>query len=145
MKPGEAFQHWAQGHERLFLTLFLGAVVTTLTVMVISAAARGHAVAITGAWLAGFGLTALEMYRRHRAGRLILRRAEDRERQQQKSLASVPVGWALAGAFAVLLVVGGLVADLAAAVLAGTLTAIAPVLLRVAYALRPDEHLGEDL
>ena len=123
MKPGEAMERWAQGHERLFLTLFFGVVVTALTAMTVSAAGRGHAPAITGAWIAGFGLTALTMYRRHRAGRLILRRAADRAIQQRKNRAAVPIGWAVAGACVVLVSVGGLGADLAVAVLAGTLTA----------------------
>ena len=132
-------------HERLSLTLFFGVVVTTLTVMTVSAAARGHGVAIAGAWTAGFGLTALTMYSRHRAGRLILRRAADREIQRRKNLASVPIGWALAGALVILLSVGGLAADLAVAALAGTLTAFAPLILWITYALRPDQHIDEDL
>ena len=39
----------------------------------------------------------------------------------------------------------GLGADLAVAALTGILTAIAPVILWIAYVLRPDEPLGEDL
>ena len=92
MKPVEAIERWAQGHEWLFLTLFLG-----------------------------------------------------REVQRKTNRASVPIGWALAGVLVVLVSAGGLAADVAVAVLAGTLTAIAPVLLWIAYALRPDQHIGEDL
>jgi hypothetical protein len=145
MSPGAAHDRWVQRHERLFLTLFLGVVVAVLTVMTVSAAGDGHALALAGAWIAGFGIAALLMYHRHRSGRLILRRAEDREVQREKNRASVPIGWALAGALVVVTAVGGLTADLAVAVVAGVLTAFAPVVLWIAYVLRPDQRPGEDL
>jgi hypothetical protein len=82
---------------------------------------------------------------RHRSGRLTLRRASDRRRQAARHKASR--GWVppIVGAVLVVLAVGGLSRGIVAAVIGGVFTAIGPVLLWIAFVLRPDQHVNEDL
>jgi hypothetical protein len=82
---------------------------------------------------------------RHRSGRLILRRAEDRERQKEVNASSRRNGPVLLAIACGVLAIGGLWQHIAAALVGGVFTAVGPVLLWIAFVLRPDEHIGEDL
>jgi uncharacterized membrane protein YfcA len=138
-------QRWAQRHERAFLTVFVTLVLTVLAGAAIGAAADGYALEAGAAWLVGFLVTAVAMLLRHRSGRLILRRARDRERQRAANQAGRSLTPAILGAVMALAVVRGLARHVAFAVIGGIFTAIGPVLLWIAFVLRPDERPGEDL
>jgi uncharacterized protein (DUF2062 family) len=85
------------------------------------------------------------MAARHRKGRLILRRPEDRERQRATNEASMRWTPLLLGVIIGATVVGGAAQPIAFSALGGVLTAIAPVMLWIAFVLRPDQRPGEVL
>lgn len=106
---------------------------------------RGHGTRVAVAWIAGIAVVSVVMAVRHAPGRLILRRADDREEQRLKNESSRSWSWPIVCLVVVVAAAGGAARDVAFGALGGALTAMAPVLLWVAFVLRPDEHPGADL
>jgi hypothetical protein len=139
------FERWAREHERAFLTTFFALVLLALGFFAVRAALDGHATEVVVAWAATFAAVSAWMLVRHRSGRLILRRVEDRRRQAEINAASRRLAPLLLGVPLVILGLFGLDRHVVYAVLGGAFTAIAPVMLWIAFVLRPDEHPDEDL
>jgi hypothetical protein len=125
--------------------LFVTLVVIGLAAAAVEAAADGHALEVGAAWLAAFAATAVAMLVRHRSGRLILRRAKDRERQGATNRAGRSLIPIIVTAVIALNVIGGPARDVFVAAMGGIFTAVGPVLLWIAFVLRPDQRPGEDL
>lgn len=139
------FERLAQDHERAFLSVFFASVLVGLVAFAVEASGRGNGAEVLAAWGVGAAVTALLMAARHRTGQLILRKASGRKRQAEVNEASRrSTPFAVAG-FAVVALIGGVARDIAFAALGGVLTMLAPVLLWIAFVLRPDERPDDDL
>jgi hypothetical protein len=141
----QVFERWAQAHERAFLTAFITLCLLALGAAAVEAALAGHAVEVIIAWAGTFAVTATAMLITHRSGRLILRRADDRRRQAAINQASRRATPLILGMTVLLVALVGLDRHVVFAALGGALTAFGPVLLWIAFVLRPDQHLNEDL
>ncbi len=138
-------ERWAREHERGFLSLLLGVTLLVVGFVVFERARDGDAALIAGAFGVTLLLTLVAMAIRHRQGKLILRRAADRERQAEtnrRSLAWTPL---ILVAVAAVGAAGGDLQGVFLAVLLGVWVPGAPLLLWIAFKLRPDQHPGEDL
>jgi hypothetical protein len=139
------FERWAHAHERAFLTTFITLCLLALGAAAVEAALAGHAVEVIIAWAGAFILTATAMLIRHRSGRLILRRADDRRRQAAINQASRHATPLILGTVVLLIALVGLGRHVLVAALGGAFTALGPVLLWIAFVDRPDQPLNEDL
>jgi hypothetical protein len=138
-------QRWASKHERAFLTLFVTFVLIGLAAAAVEAASDDHAPEVGAGWLAAFAVTAVAMLLRHRSGRLILRRAKDRERQGATNRAGRSLIPIFVAVVITLNAIGVPARDVIVAAMGGIFTAVGPVLLWIAFVLRPDQRPGEDL
>ena len=134
--------------ERVLLPLILLVLALGLVYIAYDEAGDGRTRLIAGIVFAISAAAAtLQQVASARAGTLIVRRAAEREARQAANRRAAPF-WVI-GAVAVTAIAGGLVADNVKAVvtagLAGYIWAITPVLLYIAFVIRPDEHVGEDL
>jgi Na+/H+ antiporter NhaC len=135
------FERWASEHERAFLTSFFTLVLLATGFVAVRAALDGHATEVIVAWAGAFAATAAAMLIRHRSARLILRRPEDRRRQAEINEASMRVAPLLLLVPLVILALLGFGRHVFFAMIGGAFTAIAPVMLWIAFVLRPDEDL----
>lgn len=137
--------------ERVFLPAFLLVLVIGLAVIAyVDApdAPDAHARLAAGiTWLVAAGIGTGQQLVLARKGRLILRRAVDRDRARVTNRRwATTWAWALIGiAVALTAVLTGSAKSVLAAAFGGYLAAIAPVMLYIAFVVRPDEHIGEDL
>ena len=136
---------WARDHERAFLSLFLGGGLIVLAFATIDHARDGNARLIIGTFAGTLAVAVVALWLRHRQGKLILRKAADRERQaetNQRSLAWTPL---IVGIVVAVGAAGGDLEGVFVAFILGLWLPGAPLLLWIAFKLRPDQHPGEDL
>jgi hypothetical protein len=140
---------WARDHERLFISLFMAVVIAAAVGAGVDAwgDADGETrLAIVLAWaipFAGLALYELLLWRR---GRLLVTDPEERAIARERNARQARIWiWPAVGLAVVLGVLGGQPQAIVLGMFGGAILAMAPVLLYVAFVLRPDQRVGGKL
>jgi hypothetical protein len=142
----------ARGHERVFVATFLGVVIVVCAVIDGSSwpnAGPAARIAVVALWVLCGSAVAGWQWRVARRGQLTLRDPAAREANARRIARwQGSARWAFPAMVVIVLVLGILTHQakaLVAAAIGGTTLGFAPVLLWIAFRLRPDQHRGERL